>query len=896
MPSTGAELTADQVLAFLDERDNEQRREAVPAEHLRACREAAAVLASIENPDALQAVGANVSPGDITRILGAELIPVTGRKFQGRVMLAPDVRVATLRDLAQSNRVSEALAANPDERTGRLQEQLERYLSGTAPALEEQTLAELDETHQVILWLGDAIEGLPSEEEVSDRSAYLRLLAPFEAIAGDHVFRGRRRELDQLRSYIGVLSPESFLRRLRSIAVEWTRPERRRALSISGPGGVGKSALVARFMLEHTRLPEEARVPFAYLDFDRADLDVGDPLGLCFEMIDQLDTQFPSGGRFENLQAFADHHRDDFRAEDQMGPAQSLLADLLGVMNNVLGPRPYVVVLDTFESVQYRGEARAFPLWLLLNELQEHAPFLRVVVAGRAPVESLRLAGSSPFQLEVGDLDDDAAVAFLQSEGVRDKRLAEQLVGKYGGVPLSLKLAASLAAKSPDLLRGGRLAALASEVIQGQLYERILDHVGNEQVRRLAHPGLVLRRIDPTIILEVLNKPCELRLTGIGEAEHLFEELQRETSLVAVDDDDGSLVHRADLRRVMLKLLVESEPHRVEQIHDSAVSWYSSQTGRRAQAEEMYHRLQLGQWVDEKGLSDAEVRGSIQSAMVEFPVEVQLRLATLGFQVPEEIRRQGTQEQDDASTAALVEEYLSYGESSQAEAARILRDATKGLDRPSPLFRAAARLAAQQSDPAAARDWIERGLEQSVAGGNTRLTLELLQEKAWLLRGASTTERDATMRQLADAATRHHHREAALQHRLQALDLRDESKERSLSVLEELLEHTEPEDVWGLTPAFQPAIVLAVKGKRWTLVDALRRLILAEQSPFRYAGFPDRRAQRTLETLLREAAGSEVKRFGKAYLELCKAWPYRVLFVRPPFGRSGEVLTESAVA
>ena len=39
----------------------------------------------------------------------------------------------------------------------------------------------------------------------------------------------------------------------------------------------------------------------------------------------------------------------------------------------------------------------------LAAELQDRAPFLRVVVAGRAPVESLRLAGKRPSQIVIGE-------------------------------------------------------------------------------------------------------------------------------------------------------------------------------------------------------------------------------------------------------------------------------------------------------------------------------------------------------------------------------------------------------------------------------------------------------------------------------------------------------------
>ena len=202
---------------------------------MQAYREATAVLAAVADPENLRPLGEPTSTVDLTRALGAELIPATGRRLQGAVMLAPDVRQATIQGLAATGRIEEALAANPHERGGRLQEQLERYLLGTAPPLATQELPELEETLQVAVWLGDLIPGIPQPAEVSDRAAYLRLLAPFETIAGDAVFRGRKRELDTLRSYIGVLPPESLLQRIRDIAFKWAEPTRQPALSISGP-------------------------------------------------------------------------------------------------------------------------------------------------------------------------------------------------------------------------------------------------------------------------------------------------------------------------------------------------------------------------------------------------------------------------------------------------------------------------------------------------------------------------------------------------------------------------------------------------------------------------------------------------------------------------------------
>ena len=190
-------------------------------------------------------------------------------------------------------------------REGPLQATLEQYLLGEAPALEDQSLDELERTRQIAAWLAGAIAGVPDLEQVDARADYLRLLRPFEVIAGDSVFRGREFEMDTLRRYIGVVKPRS--KKLRDLFV-WHVAKKQPAVTISGPGGVGKSAIVARFMLEHTRPREDERVPFGYLDFDRVDLDVGEPLNMCMELLRQLDLQFPGDDRFADIreQAVAD--------------------------------------------------------------------------------------------------------------------------------------------------------------------------------------------------------------------------------------------------------------------------------------------------------------------------------------------------------------------------------------------------------------------------------------------------------------------------------------------------------------------------------------------------------------------------------------------------------------
>src|ERR1700732_2983667 len=90
-------LQASDVLAFLDRR---RGRAGTGEEELRSrYRAAAAVLAALRNPDGLQPIGGAGKPGEGARLLANELVPTTGRKFEGQVMLRPEVRRTAIREL-----------------------------------------------------------------------------------------------------------------------------------------------------------------------------------------------------------------------------------------------------------------------------------------------------------------------------------------------------------------------------------------------------------------------------------------------------------------------------------------------------------------------------------------------------------------------------------------------------------------------------------------------------------------------------------------------------------------------------------------------------------------------------------------------------------------------------
>src|SRR5262249_40737473 len=153
-----------------------------------------------------------------------------------------------------------------------------------------------------------------------------------------------------------------------------------------------------------------------------------------------------------------------------------------------------------------------------------------------------------------------------------------------GGSPLDLRLIAEairLERLEEKKTEPEQLNWLASNtprgsLVRGHLFQRILDHIHSENARKLAHPGLVIRRLTPEVILHVLNGPCKLGIRTIGEAAELFKELSRETFLADSSDDQSYLRIRPDLRPTVLRLIEDSKAEKVAEIENAAIGYYES--------------------------------------------------------------------------------------------------------------------------------------------------------------------------------------------------------------------------------------------------------------------------------------------------------------------------------
>lgn len=544
------------------------------------------------------------------------------------------IRHETLRDLGVDGVRREldrpdAIRAGDDDVTHRMARRLiegERELSGLSAT-------QLSGILRAVVWLAPLGLDLPTEPAVRAALDLANVLAPLRAVAGPD-FVGRERELDLLEDHLYQPMADGAT-----------------ALALHGPGGVGKSTLLARFVLDHVgQGPHHRRehpLLFSYLSFDRAELDAQYPLTLLGEAARQMSLQAPelvaplahvrqeidellaaqTALRNEAATLRGSSKRDVGRHQSDAGKVAGYFAEVVG---SVTGDTPILVVLDTFEMAQRRSRSFLRQLDEALHRMQRRLPALRVVVAGRAPVEELTV-----HNMPLEGLDERQSTALL-TRALRghkvDTALIRLIVDRVSGNPLSLRLAADLVIREGSRAiasgRGRRrlLYDLRAEQVQGVLYRRILDHV-DKQVRPLASPGLVVRQITPAVIREVLAEPCGLGAVTQEQAAALFELLRREVALVT-EARPGVLVHRTDVRREMLPLLEAEDVDRVRDIHERAVRYYEGRTEIDDLVEHLYHRLMLGQ---DTATLDAHWHDAaatfLEDAWDELPPEARVYLA-----------------------------------------------------------------------------------------------------------------------------------------------------------------------------------------------------------------------------------------------------------------------------
>lgn len=388
---------------------------------------------------------------------------------------------------------------------------VDRILAGRPYALDTVANELLLPFATAARWFRDVVAGLPDDEALEREISRRRHVSGLVAIVGSR-FAPREQEDERLRG--------------------WLADRDRAPLVIRGAGGIGKSALLAHFILENAKT-----IRFAWLDFDRPDVSADEP-SIARAVDQQLAWQAP---------------------------------------NYTL-----VVVLDSFESaVQTYGYANLNPA---LDALAARVDDLAVVVGSRAPVPLLKVQGEPAQEWDLPGLPLDVVSQWLMDEGVAPE-LADDIAAVTNGVPLNMKLARDVLKGKSDAEARKIVDSLPKQLATGYLYRRILRRLRDDTLENVAQWAMVPRRVVPELLAVVLQVTRE-------ESGRLFAALRSELTLL---EGDTVLAVRADLRNTLLPLLEAEDAARVREIDTIAAGfWAERASDETAAAEAVYHALRIG--------------------------------------------------------------------------------------------------------------------------------------------------------------------------------------------------------------------------------------------------------------------------------------------------------------
>jgi tetratricopeptide (TPR) repeat protein len=729
--------------------------------------ERAAAVLHIYHPLKLRPYGL-VAPDDTACRLDASSSPAIGWSQEGYRTLNPDVRARALAMLGSRKAIREALACNPDRLRTDVQEQFEAWLAGDL-ALAELSYDQLSSLRPLYQWGLESLGGLPGRIAFEAAVARRASVSLFEHLI-DRSFVGRQAELQMLRDFVGVVDVTLWAKLRAFITV------RRPPLVLWGPGGVGKTAVIGRFLLEHVEAPQKGWFPFAYLPFDTAKIDVRQPWTILAAAADQLTQQVAPNSESPEDRTRLDFAFISFRTaladyrdsrtvlndratsiESQSGRLTqtrtveetlfAAFARWLHAVAQLSGERqqapnvPVLLVFDTFEEVLYRTDEDLRGFWRMIDALTAAFPSLRVVISGRTAPRKQPPGHVQTETIRLEELTAADATEFLQRLGVADPAARTAIVKQVGRNPLTLRLAARAASEEdiggtglPKLKSLGFLAKVGAELVRGQLYRRILDRIHDEDIRTLAHPGMILRRVTPDLIRRVLGPCCGLSVSSDDEARALFEALKMEHALVRLDDED-TLRYREEVRGPMLGLLKRDRPRQVAELNQAAIDYYAARDAAdpAERAEEIYHRMMADQ--DRAAIEGRWLEGVdryLGSAIEEIPPAQRIWLAShMSIELDPETYRQADTADWEKLIGGKALELMRYDTPEQVIA--LLRQRTDRTPE-SPLFAIEIRALMSMNKFDEAQQVATAAIAQWPAVGNQGRLAELL----WL--GAQAAE------------------------------------------------------------------------------------------------------------------------------------------------------------
>jgi hypothetical protein len=500
---------------------------------------------------------------------------------EGRWLMRLPERRHAISALAEADALTSAVQWRRDRPTDQETEDLLAVLLDQPPMSREEILAALRDEDTGRQMLQRAIVAL---DRAGAAAPARDLLVPVRSALGEQERAARRQRIAE-RGFFGREGEQDAIR-------DWiakpfgTAPVR--CLLIAGAPGIGKSALLEHAVAEFLALPMALVVR---LDFDRAGLDVVDQRGLTLEVARQL-----GEGLGENGVALLDKRIvasavGEAAKSEPVRRATIAPQELLANIGSAVGRRPILFVLDTLEVLQGRGVTQAENLFSWLDQFVRVSGLpVRVLAAGRGdPLEGVRSRVANDIRLT--GLGDGPATELLAKMEVPSQAWGD-VMAIADGNPLRLRLAGEIVKRIGlnDLVKAKGRRSLEADF----LYRFLLSRIEDPELRRLAHPGLIVRRINHEVIREVLAPKLGLDRISEARAHALLAGLAEHHWLVEADPGaPGFLKHRSDMRSLLLPLLYRTAPRQSSDIDKAAVRWFASVDEPWRRVEAAYHSLQL---------------------------------------------------------------------------------------------------------------------------------------------------------------------------------------------------------------------------------------------------------------------------------------------------------------
>jgi len=452
-----------------------------------------------------------------------------------------------------------------------------------------------------------------------------------------------------------------------------------RGAAIEGPGGTGKSLLVSRFvsdLLDGEPNPpstsvwgklrwaaralgrEANRRPSAvfHFDFDRRDLRGGRYSSsldtLTNELMRQarrwlppteIDKLLDSGPNSSTFELETQSYSRSTRNQGGRGGRITELARIFNRKSAESSPR-ILFIFDSMEQILGLDDEAAYGILHIAEQMEQGGTRPFIICVSRSFASGERIVARLNLVINLAQFSDGEARTYLTNEAMRsgialDDTALDRVIATVGRSPLALRLAVSLMEKDKEAFDPKHwVKSLRDdpERIQASLYDRVLKRIRDKDLVKVARPGLLVRRLTPDVITQILAGPCE-----IDESDDLARELmlkaRNEGQLFSVNRSDpapDALWHRADVRALMLPDLDTTIDETVARhINEAAIAFYAKSDDVISRTEELYHRLRLAQdvteldsrWIESAG---AALRGALDELPPQSRIYVRRRLGS----------------------------------------------------------------------------------------------------------------------------------------------------------------------------------------------------------------------------------------------------------------------------